>query len=133
MDPRALRIVHVISSLECGGMERFVLRLAAAQRKTGHDASILGIKGGPLDEQARAASVPVHVIGPGNIGLRVARCASMMARLGPDIVHAHNPTSMHYALVGQLAAGAVAKLLRGGVLPGFVVTDHRGIYRTPTR
>lgn len=132
MDPRALRIVHVISSLECGGMERFVLRLAAAQRKNGHDASILGIKGGPLDAQAREANVPVGVIGPGNMALRVAKCAAMTARLAPDIVHAHNPTSMHYALLGQLASGAVARL-RGGALPGYVVTDHRGIFRTPTR
>lgn len=133
MDPRALRIVHIISSLECGGMERFVLRLATAQRKRGQDASILGIRGGPLDEQAAAAGVPVHVIGRGNIAFRVAKQAAMMARLRPDVVHAHNPTSMHYALLGQVAAGASRRLLGGAPLPAFVVTDHRGIYRTPTR
>jgi L-malate glycosyltransferase len=133
MDPRALRIVHIISSLECGGMERFVLRLAAAQRRRGHDASILGIRGGPLDEQAAAAGVPVHVIGRGNIGVRVAKHALAMARLRPDVVHAHNPTSMHYALLGQMAAFVSRRVLGGGPLPAFVVTDHRGIFRTPTR
>lgn len=134
MDQRPLRIVHMMSSLECGGMERFVLRLATAQRKRGHDASILAIRGGALDEQAREAGVPVRVIGAHSMPVRIARCAAMVASLEPDIVHAHNPTSMHYALVGQLAAGAAALLRRRGPrsLPGYVVTDHRGIYRKPT-
>ena len=48
MGTSTLRIVHAVSSLNGGGMEHFVLRLAEAQRRHGHDASILALRGGPL-------------------------------------------------------------------------------------
>src|SRR5438552_5630902 len=115
---RSLRVVHTVSSLEGGGMEHFVLRLVEAQRSLGHDASIFAVKTGALLEAALAKQIPVSVIGPGNIVARVAKTMATMARLRPDVVHAHNPTSMQYALLGKLVARA--KL---------VMTDHRGIYR----
>jgi glycosyltransferase involved in cell wall biosynthesis len=120
---RSLRIVHTVSSLGGGGMEHFVVRLVEAQRKAGHDASIFAVKGGPLFEQARAKDLPVHVLTQGteNIALRLAKTVAFMARLRPDVVHAHNPTSMQYAVIGKLVARA-----------RFVMTDHRGIYRKPT-
>jgi L-malate glycosyltransferase len=116
-----IRIVHLMSSFRGGGMEHFVLRLAAAQRRRGHDASILAFQAGPLREHAERLSVPAQVLSGNNTAIRVLEGGARVARLRPDIVHAHNPTSLHYAVVGKLVSGA-----------RLVFTDHRGILRVPT-
>ncbi|WP_437929396.1 glycosyltransferase family 4 protein [Sorangium sp. So ce291] len=124
MGTSTLRIVHAVSSLNGGGMEHFVLRLAEAQRRHGHDASILALRGGPLEELARQRALPVTVL-RGRLPARVAQGALAFARRRPHIIHAHNPTSLHYATVGKLLTRA-----------RLVFTDHaqtRGIIRVPSR
>ncbi|MGK4006950.1 glycosyltransferase family 4 protein [Sorangium sp. So ce1036] len=119
-----LRIVHAVSSLNGGGMEHFVLRLAEAQRRHGHDASVLALNGGPLEDLARQRALPVTVL-RGRVLARVARASLAFARRRPHVIHAHNPTSLHYATVGKLLTRA-----------RLVFTDHaqtRGIIRVPSR
>src|SRR5262249_32615248 len=119
-----LRIVHVVSSLRGGGMEHFVLRLARAQRKSGHDASVVAITGGPLRELAQRQGVPVTVLRGRNKVGRVAHAAARFAMGRPHVVHCHNPTSLHYAVIGKLVS-----------LAALVFTDHaqtRGIVRRPS-
>jgi glycosyltransferase involved in cell wall biosynthesis len=118
-----MRIAHTVSSLKGGGMEHFVVRLAALQRRLGHETLIVSLAGGPLADACAAEGLDVYVAG-GNKLLRVLGVTAAIARFGPDIVHAHNPTSLHYAAIGKVAARA--KL---------VVTDHaqtRGVVRVPT-
>lgn len=118
-----LRIVHAVSSLNGGGMEHFVLRLAEAQRRHGHDASILALRGGPLEELARQRGLPLTVLGGPKLP-RVARGVAAMVSRRPDVIHAHNPTSLHYATLGKLLTRA-----------RLVFTDHaqtRGIIRVPS-
>ncbi|WP_437782589.1 glycosyltransferase family 4 protein [Sorangium sp. So ce1097] len=124
MGTSTLRIVHAVSSLNGGGMEHFVLRLAEAQRRHGHDASILALRGGPLEDLARQRALPVTVL-RGRLPARVGLAALAFARSRPHIIHAHNPTSLHYATVGKLLTRA-----------RLVFTDHaqtRGIIRVPSR
>ncbi|WP_437877474.1 glycosyltransferase family 4 protein [Sorangium sp. So ce513] len=124
MGTSTLRIVHAVSSLNGGGMEHFVLRLAEAQRRHGHDASILALRGGPLEDLARQRALPVTVL-RGRLPARVALAALAFARARPHVIHAHNPTSLHYATIGKLLARA-----------RLVFTDHaqtRGIIRVPSR
>ncbi|WP_437744753.1 glycosyltransferase family 4 protein [Sorangium sp. So ce302] len=124
MGNSTLRIVHVVSSLNGGGMEHFVLRLAEAQRRHGHDASILALRGGPLAELARQRTLPTTVLG-GRLPTRLAHAALSFARSRPHVVHAHNPTALHYATIGKLLTRA-----------RLVFTDHaqtRGIIRVPSR
>ncbi|WP_437735597.1 glycosyltransferase family 4 protein [Sorangium sp. So ce1335] len=124
MGTSTLRIVHVVSSLNGGGMEHFVLRLAEAQRRHGHDASILALRGGPLEDLARQRALPVTVL-RGRLAARGAHAALAFARARPHVLHAHNPTSLHYATVGKLLTRA-----------RLVFTDHaqtRGIIRVPSR
>lgn len=123
MDSPSLRIVHTVSSLNGGGMEHFVLRLCESQRKRGHDASVVAITGGPLLEIAAQKGVPLTVLRGNHKVKRVAHTAVHFARCRPDIIHCHNPTSLHYA--------SVAKLVCRGRL---VFTDHaqtKGIVRMP--
>ena len=120
MPSRALRIIHTTSSLKGGGMEHFVLRLAGAQRQLGHDARILALQGGPLEEHAVRLGIPTIVLGGAGTGSRVLRGAAAIARLRPNIMHSHNPTSLQYGVLGKLVSGA-----------RLVFTDHRGIVRVP--
>jgi glycosyltransferase involved in cell wall biosynthesis len=100
-----LRIVHVVSSLQIGGMEHFTLRIAHQQRQRGHDASVLALQGGPLLAEAERIGLPVHCLRGGK-PLRVAQALLHLARRRPAIVHPHNPSSLHYAVLGKLSAGA---------------------------
>ncbi|APR82234.1 Glycosyltransferase [Minicystis rosea] len=116
-----LRIIHTVSSLQGGGMEQFVLRLAESQRACGHEASVVAITGGPLLDIARQKAVPTVVLHGERAAERIGHCAAHFAIYRPDIVHCHNPTALHYA--------AVAKIASRGRL---VFTDHaqtKGIIR----
>jgi glycosyltransferase involved in cell wall biosynthesis len=116
-------VAHVVSSLSVGGMERFVLRLAAEQRAAGHRPTIFALRGGPLLPEARAAGLDV-VVGAGGFARRVASMLAAMALARPQIIHAHNPTSLHYAVAAKLLTGARV-----------LMTDHaqgHGLPRMPT-
>lgn len=120
----SLRIVHTVSSLQGGGMEHFVLRLAEAQRRRGHDATVVAITGGPLLDIARQKGVPTTVLRGATKGRRVLHAAAHFGLARPRIVHCHNPTSLHYATVAKLAS-----------LARLVFTDHaqtKGIVRVGT-
>ncbi len=103
-----------------GGMEHFVLRLAGAQRALGHDARILALRGGPLEAHADRLGIPTIVLGGASTAGRVVRGAAALARLHPDVMHSHNPTSLQYGVLGKMVSGA-----------RLVFTDHRGIVRVP--
>ena len=118
--PEKLRIVHVVSSLLNGGMEHFVIRLCEAQRQRGHDARVVAIKPGPLAEDAMVRGVPAVVLDRPIKRERILRSLTVMAPLRPDIIHAHNTTSLHYAVL--------CRLLGGGRV---VMTDHAQISRVP--
>ena len=113
MAPTQLRIVHTVSSLRGGGMEHFVIRLAGALRKRGHDATVVAITHGPLFETARAGGVPTTVLRGGTRAQRVSHAAAHFAVAQPDIVHCHNPTSLQYAAIAKVAG-----------LSRLVFTDH---------
>jgi glycosyltransferase involved in cell wall biosynthesis len=101
-----MRIVHLVSSLQVGGMEHFVLRLAAEQRRLGHDAGVLAFSGGPLLDQALASETPVRVLrGAGKLG-RVLDAVRFFGAHRPAVLHPHNPSSLHFGVVGKLASRA---------------------------
>jgi hypothetical protein len=73
-----MRVAHTVSSLKGGGMEHFVVRLAAAQRRLGHDPLILGLAGGPLADNCRAEGLGLFVA-EGNKLQRVLGFTAAMA------------------------------------------------------
>lgn len=105
MTSRSLRIIHTVSSLQGGGMEQFVLRLAESQIKAGHAASIVSLNDGPLLEIAAQKNLSITLINHGPMLARIAHCAMHFAWQAPDIVHCHNPTSLRYATIGKLVSG----------------------------
>jgi L-malate glycosyltransferase len=110
---KSLTIVHVISSLGVGGMERVVLQLADAQKRNGHRVTVLSLKGGPLEEEARGRQLRVRVLRGGKIG-RAAQTLRHFFSERPDIVHVHNPTSLHYGVLSKaVSRAAVVVTLHG--------------------
>src|SRR5438067_102205 len=93
-----LRIVHVVSSLSVGGMEQFVLRVASEQIKLGHQVSVVALQGGPLEAEADKLGLDLFVLGGANRIWRFLKGLAVIARLRPQIVNAHNPSSLHYAV-----------------------------------
>jgi glycosyltransferase involved in cell wall biosynthesis len=119
-----LRILHTVSTLQVGGMEQFAVRIAAAQRERGHDVALLALAGGPLAAEAERLRVPTTILSGPHKAIRFALGLATMLTFRPHVVHAHNPTSLHYARVGKRAAGACV-----------LMTDHgqgRGSARQPS-
>jgi glycosyltransferase involved in cell wall biosynthesis len=111
----ALKIMHVISSLECGGMEQFVLRLADRQRQRQHQVTILALRPGALLQSVEADRIRIHVLGGTSSLMRFTRGLTFVTSKWPHIIHAHNPTSLHYATAAKALTAAKV-----------VLTDHNG-------
>src|SRR5579883_1002011 len=110
----ALTIVHVVSSLQVGGMEQFVLRIAERQRRQGHKVSVLALRGGPLLETAAAMGLSVHVLRGGNRLQRIFETVAYYNIVRPQIVHPHNRTSLGYALASKLTGNCRVVMTRHG-------------------
>jgi glycosyltransferase involved in cell wall biosynthesis len=111
-----LRILHVVDSLERGGLERVVTDLAVEQRRAGHEVTVFSIlrTAGFLGE-IEASGIPVRIGGKMRaFDLGVIRALRAEAKRH-DIVNAHNFTPSYYS--------AVALLLHRRA-PAHVVTCH---------
>lgn len=102
-----LSILHVVDSLERGGLERLVVDLATAQRDRGHCVSVFSINStvGLLPE-LQAAGVPVVVGGKSrtldvNVLGKLRRTATEKR---VSIVHAHNFVPNYYAAAALIGS-----------------------------
>lgn len=111
-----LRIVHLVSSLSVGGMEQFVLRIAAEQHRQGHQTAVIGQLGGPLLEQAADLGLDIFTLDEQGSGkaARIRTAIRHLRWLRPDVVNAHNPSSLSYALLSRLICGSRVVLVRHG-------------------
>ena len=86
-----MQIVEVVLSLDIGGQERLVLRMAQAFHERGHDVHVVTLTpGGTL--RGELGTLPVHDVirRPGfDTGLH-ARLWRPFRSLRPDVVHTHN-------------------------------------------
>jgi glycosyltransferase involved in cell wall biosynthesis len=94
-------------------MEQFVLRIAAEQQRRGHQVAVMGLNGGPLLAQAQALGLEAIVLEGHKVG-RVVRAVGSMARRRPEIAHAHNPSSLPYALLAKASVRARVVMTRHG-------------------
>lgn len=119
-----LRIVHVLSSLGMGGQERVALDIACAQRETGHEVAVISmapVRGAPLTHHFEAGGVAVHELVKRSTGLDVTlpgRFVRALLRLGPHIVHTHNPLPLIYAAPAARLVGAAVIHSKHGRNPG---------------
>lgn len=107
-DIRPLRILHVVDSLEFGGLERVVTDLAIAQQARGHDVGVLSI----LDTRGfrdvlEAAGIAVDVAGKQSamdLGV-LRRIRDVVRTRRVDVVHTHNFVPNYYAAAAMRLAG----------------------------
>jgi sugar transferase (PEP-CTERM/EpsH1 system associated) len=124
--PSTLSVVHVVLSLDIGGLERVVLNLARQSSLQGQRVAIVCLeRPGVLAAEVRAAGVALHCVEkqPG-IRLRViAQLARLFRILRPDVIHTHQVGALLYA---GLAARAVG-------VPVVVHTEHGRHYARQRR
>jgi glycosyltransferase involved in cell wall biosynthesis len=110
---RPLRILHVVDSLERGGLERVVTDLALVQRRRDCEVEVFSIKEpGGFASELEAAGIRV-LRGDKRRGADLGTLRRLrQAIVGRDIVHGHN------FMPGYYAAAASLGLFRGPCLVG---------------
>ncbi len=119
MATRPMNIVHLVRSLELGGLERLVCQLAIQRHRRAHErcrTSILCLDQlGPLADVASQHGVFVQLVGmQGGRFQTMGRLCAALRQAEVDILHCHNLTALTY---GGVAAAACR-------LPGSVFTKH---------
>src|SRR5688572_26958764 len=116
--PQRLKVLHVVDSLETGGLERVVTDLALAQAARGDVPSVFSINdtGGFRQVLEAGGIAVVQGAKRRTADLGVLRRLRNSVQSGPvDVVHAHNFVPNYYA------AAALLSLRRP---PPLVVTCH---------
>lgn len=115
--PQMLHVVHVVLSLDYGGLERVVLHLAEQAQKLGQRVSVLCLeRRGGLADRAESLGATVYCAEKPP-GLRLDTIKSVrevLSRIKPDVVHTHQMTALFYS-------GPAAKQLD---VPVIVHTEH---------
>jgi glycosyltransferase involved in cell wall biosynthesis len=101
------RVVHVVDSLEIGGLERLVHDLIIA--RGGETTSVACLEAiGPFGEALQKEGVKVQLIGKeGGFVAIVWRLLRHLRRIQPDVVHCHNLTTFGYGAIAARLAGDV--------------------------
>src|SRR5215213_6784711 len=110
----AMRIVHVITTINRGGAENHVVDLAVAQADRGADVAIAYLKGdGYWAKRLSAAGVRVEPLGLKRYGAIVPFIAlrRLFRAHAPDLIHAHLPPAELYTRAALLPSGSRQPLL----------------------
>jgi sugar transferase (PEP-CTERM/EpsH1 system associated) len=124
-DPTARVVVHVVLSLNVGGLERVVLRLLERIDRSRYAPIVLALEEpGALAWELERLDVPLRVM-PRRQGLDprlVWDLAAFLIRERVDLVHTHNPAPHLYGALGAAVAAARAVSPRRG--PRVIHTKH---------
>jgi len=105
--PRPLRILQVTNSLNFGGLERLVVDLCLHCDRTLFTPEIACLaREGSLAAEARAAGIPVHLLGGAGGRLAAhtgfARLRRLLRERQIDVLHTHNTGPLLDALLARL-------------------------------
>lgn len=116
MIEQPVRVVHLVSMLRVGGMERGVIKIVNGLDRAEVESAIASFHDPDATRNEVAPHVPVHVMGKrqGNDPRVVFRLARLFRRQRIDIVHTHN--------WGTLVEGFLAARLAR--VPAFVHGEH---------
>lgn len=103
-----MRLMHVVDSLEFGGLERVVTDLAIAQKRRGHQVTVFSLQTtqGLLPElqDAGVEVVVGHKKRTADLGM-LSKMRGLMKGRGMDIVHAHNFVPNYHAAAAMTLLG----------------------------
>lgn len=98
--PQAPKVVHVVLSLDVGGLERLVVDLVREGLRLGQKAVVICIeRHGKLAPQVEAMGVEVHCLykQPGIRPGLVGQLVKLFRKIQPDVVHTHQVGALSYA------------------------------------
>jgi sugar transferase (PEP-CTERM/EpsH1 system associated) len=101
-----IRVVHLVTTLDIGGLEKVVLDLVRCRTRATLDAHVICLDAtGVLERDVLDAGVSVETIGPhGSVPRRILRLARRLKQLRPHVLHTHNPQAhIHGAWAARLA------------------------------
>lgn len=100
-----MRIVHVVQGLGIGGQERLVASLSRVLAARGHEPAIVSLSSGG-EVRGEVDGIPVYDVTRANGAdpSVVTRLASLLRRLGADVIHTHNPSPMIHGVPAALLA-----------------------------
>ena len=109
-----MRILHVVNSLEPGGMENGVVNMARALEPRGHEIHIACLERPGQFAERLPSPARVYVLGKsgGFSAGAAARLARLIARVQPHVVHSHNLGALIYSGIATLG-GMRCPLLQG--------------------
>ena len=100
-----MRIVHVVDSMEVGGVETLVAQMCGMQRHLGHEPIVIVIGSlGPIGKQMLNDGFDVRIPSAGRLPWAVWKFYRILDQIRPDIVHVHNPTPPNFASLAAKAA-----------------------------
>jgi sugar transferase (PEP-CTERM/EpsH1 system associated) len=103
-----IRVVHLLSTLHVGGLEKFVLDLARLTDHRCFDVRVLCLlEKGPLEKDFVAAHVPVDSLDCQNASKlpTLVRLVDSLRRLRPHVLHTHNPNPHVFGTPASRLAG----------------------------
>ena len=132
-----MNILHVVESLDVGGLERVVVSLAREQRRRGHGVEVVCLfREGPLAAELRDDGIPVHCASK-RAGLDAAaagRLRALLRRARPHVLHTHNAAAHYYAVAASLGLGAVVRVNTRHGMGSFPYSRRReALYRVAMR
>jgi glycosyltransferase involved in cell wall biosynthesis len=121
-----VKVLHVVLSLDCGGLERVVINLVREGQQLGQAVHVLcleraGVFGGEV-EALHAGPICLHKR-PGVRLEMIGRIRRVIRRLEPDVVHTHQIGALFYA-------GPASRSVNGAVV---VHTEHGKNYHERQR
>ena len=99
-----MRVLHVVESLDRGGLERVVCDLAIEQHRRGHFVEVMCLfTAGEFASDLKAAGLHVLVAGkrPGLDLTAMGRMRAAARNGGHEVVHTHNPVANYYACMAM--------------------------------
>ncbi len=132
-----MKVVHVVESLDIGGLEHVVVALTTAQLRRGHDVRVICLwRRGALAERVEAAGARVECCEKKR-GLDLVAMAAMRRMLRsfhPQVVHTHNPMAHYYAVAAGLGLHVDCILnTRHGMGSGDLSARREVLYRVALR
>jgi glycosyltransferase involved in cell wall biosynthesis len=113
-DLRPIRILHVVTSLDAGGMERVLTRVAHRLGPRGFEISVCGLERRGVLAETFPAPERVVTLGkpPGRSFSAIWRLQRVISRMRPDVVHTHNLGPLIYAAAAT-GFGRLCPILHG--------------------
>ncbi len=120
-----VRVVEILATGTNGGAQEHVYSLLSRLDRSRYEPTVISLSAGSAERKIARLGIPVHVIDEPDDAIAVGVVATLLADVGPEVVHNH----MYRAeLVGTRAALALAEA--GRPRPYIVGTVHSSRVRS---